>query len=83
MQKEGKLWPADQDRTPRQTRFWDSANPLELTDHDDSAEDVIRIEIFETPEQIENRLKDQFPIYRATKFGKRVLGFERGTLHEI
>lgn len=63
---EGKYWPTEEDKSPLSTRFWVPMN---------NPEAVAPIVVTETTQQIDDRLRNNFPVYRIA----RALGFSAVT----
>lgn len=59
-----KLWPTPEDQIPRQTRFWVSRV---------SGGIVPTHLVAETPEATQQRLEEDFPLFKALNVGKRAL----------
>ena len=69
-----KVWPTELDQKPRAKRTW--VRPA-------SGEGTPSVSVSESPEQIQARLEDNFPIVRAVGFGKLVVRKVLGRTHEI
>lgn len=72
MTKEGRFWPTEQDLTPKTARFWVPRSSLLCTDEDYYL-GVSQVIVTETPEDVDDRLKEQFPLYRVKRWGQEII----------
>lgn len=80
MEKAGTIWPQAADREPRTANFWVPRSPLTASGEELMIGSVC-VEVVETPERVEERLTEQFPLYRVAQRLGRLIG--RGVTHEV
>jgi hypothetical protein len=74
-EKDGRFWPTDQDRQAHVATFHVPRSTL--LSEEERIPGTAAISVVEEPHTVEERLREQFPLYRAVKFGRRVMGFEK------
>lgn len=73
MEKTGTFWPHDEDREPRTSNFHVPRSSLSATEAD-YASGSIMVSVTETPERVQDRLEEQFPLYRVAQQIGRIVG---------
>lgn len=73
MEKDGRFWTTDIDAQPRVDIFNVPRSPL-LRQGGEYVPGTVSIRVEETPESIEARLKENFPLYRVASWGRKLLG---------
>ncbi|MCA9342460.1 hypothetical protein KC950_00385 [Candidatus Saccharibacteria bacterium] len=72
MEKDGRFWPTDVDLRPRVTRFHVPRSPIGVSS-DEYIPGSTTFEITESTYQIEDRLREQFPLYKIASWGRELL----------
>ena len=80
MEKTGKFWPHEEDRQPRTSNFHVPRSALSASETD-YVPGTIAVSVIETPERVQDRLEEQFPLYRVAHKLGRLVG--RGGEHEV
>lgn len=80
MEKVGRFWPQDEDREPRTSNFHVPCSALTTADADYVPGSVM-VSVTETPERVQDRLGEQFPLYRVAQAAGRLIG--RGESNEV
>jgi hypothetical protein len=65
MEKAGKIWPHELDRSPQTATFWVPRSSL--TAGEEYIPGSARVEVAEMPIDVECRLCEQFPLYKVVK----------------
>lgn len=76
-----RIWPREEDRRPLVANFHVARSPLTAS-QEDYKPGTTCITVTEQPEAIEERLADQYLLYRITQSGKKLLKFA-GEQHEV
>lgn len=79
--KNGRLWPGARDRLPKVARFHVPASSLLDVPYDPGVRGIV---ITETEGDVNGRLAQEFPLYRAALYVGRVLKIsQKGEGHEV
>jgi hypothetical protein len=80
MPQEGKIWPTTTDQQPLSAIF--HVPRSSLVGDEQYVSGTTRIHITEEPQQVEARLRQQFPVYRIVKWGGQLIK-RSGMHHEV